>query len=128
MRARSEARRAPRLLAALALALLLAAPSAPVASPGDDDAGVAAWQDRLERGRAELAAARERAEQARDTYQDWRQRKVPRGVRKEALVREMEAAEAAAAEAEAAFAELREAARRAGVPPGVLRRFEEEEE
>lgn len=125
MRARSEPPRAARALSALALALTLAAPAAPVPNAGGEDALLAAWHDRLERGREELAAAQGRAEQARDTYQDWRQRKVPRGVRKEALVREMEAADAAAAQSAQAWGELLEEARRAGVPPGVLRTFEE---
>jgi hypothetical protein len=122
MRARSEAAREPRRFAALALGLLLAA--APAAA-GDEDPALSAWRERLAGARAELLGARERAERARDTYQDWRQRKVPRGVRKEALVRELEEAQAAAAGAEEAWSGLLEEARRAGVPPGVLRDYEE---
>jgi malate synthase len=90
----------------------------------DDVNAIAAWRERLEDGRARLAEARQRADAAHDAYADWRQRKVPRGVRKEKLVREVTEAEAELAEAQKAWQVLFEEARRAGVPPGVLRDFE----
>lgn len=85
---------------------------------------IAAWRERLEDGRARLAEARQRSDAAHDAYADWRQRKVPRGVRKEKLVREVTEAEAELAEAQGAWQVLFEEARRAGVPPGVLRDVE----
>lgn len=90
----------------------------------DDVNVIAAWRERLEDGRARLAEARQRFEAAHDAYADWRQRKVPRGVRKEKLVRDVTEAEAELAEAQGAWQVLFEEARRAGVPPGVLRDFE----
>lgn len=90
----------------------------------DDVNVIAAWRDRLEDGRARLAEARQRSEAAHAAYADWRQRKVPRGVPKEKLVRDVAEAEAELAEAQGAWQVLFEEARRAGVPPGVLRDFE----
>lgn len=90
----------------------------------DDGAAIAAWRAKLDEGHDLLLAAHQRLEVARDTYEDWRQRKYPRGVRKERLVREVSEAEAAVAEARVAWQDLFEEARRAGVPPGVLRDYE----
>ena len=90
----------------------------------DDGAAIAAWRAKLDEGHDLLLAAHQRLEVARDTYEDWRQRKYPRGVRKERLVREVSEAEAAVGEAQVAWQDLFEEARRAGVPPGVLRDYE----
>jgi hypothetical protein len=79
---------------------------------------------RLDEAHAELQDARRRVEAAQDAYADWRQRKYPRGVRKEKLVQEVADAEVALAEAQAAWQAIQEDARRAGVPPGVLRDYE----
>ncbi len=108
------------LLAALALAALpwLVTPASAT------DALDEAWRIRIASVQQEVTDAHARAESARNTYQDWRQRKYPRGVRKEELVREVDDAEEAAREAEAKLAALLEDARRQGVPPGVLREFE----
>ena len=90
----------------------------------DDGHAIAAWRAKLDEGRAVLLEARQRFEAAHDAYADWRQRKVPRGVRKEKLVREVAEAEVDLAEAQGAWQALQEEARRAGVPPGVLRDYE----
>lgn len=105
------------LLLALALAIL----PCPM---GRADALVEGWPTRLAAARQELLEARERAEAARNTYQDWRQRKYPRGVRKEELVRDVDEAEQAAVHAEERLAAILEQARRDGVPPGVLSDYE----
>ena len=107
-------------LVALALAALLL-PAAPATA---SDSLHEAWRRRVAEAHQAVAEAELRAETARNTYQDWRQRKYPRGVRKEELVREVADAEEAVREAEAKFAALLEHARREGVPPGVLREFE----
>jgi hypothetical protein len=90
----------------------------------DDAAALAEWRARLDEAHVALAEARHRSEAAHDAYADWRQRKYPRGVRKEKLVQEVADAEVALAEAQAAWQALQEDARRAGVPPGVLRDYE----
>ena len=88
------------------------------------DALTDAWRNRISAAYEEVADAQLRAETARNTYQDWRQRKYPRGMRKKELVREVDDAQQAVLEAEASFAGLLEQARRDGVPPGVLRDYE----
>jgi malate synthase len=90
----------------------------------EDAAALAAWRERLGEAHAAREDARHRVETAHDAYADWRQRKYPRGVRKEKLVQEVADAELALAEAQAAWEALQEDARRAGVPPGVLRDYE----
>ena len=90
----------------------------------EDAAAIAAWRTKLDEAQAALQDARGRFEAAHDAYADWRQRKYPRGVRKEKLVQEVADAEVALAEAQAAWQALQEDARSAGVPPGVLRDYE----
>lgn len=105
-------------------ALGLAALLCPAAPAPASDTLTQAWRERISTAQQQVADAQLRAETARNTYQDWRQRKYPRGVRKEELVREVADADQAVRDAEASFAGLLEQARRAGVPPGVLRDFE----
>jgi len=115
-------------LALLGLFVVLATPPGFLAAQEvtdlDDAHAIAIWRTRLDEGRVALAEARHRFEAAHDAYADWRQRKYPRGVRKEQLVREVAEAETALAETQAAWQRLQEEARRAGVPPGVLRNYE----
>ena len=120
------ARRARFVLCLLGAALAAgAAPlSAQQVADSDDMPAIAEWRARLDEGHVALEGARHRTEAAYDAYADWRQRKIPRGVRKEQLVREVAEAETALAESQAAWRELQEEARRAGVPPGVLRDYE----
>lgn len=105
---------------ALGLAALLFA-GLPAAG---SDAIHEAWRQKISEAHQAVAEAQLRAEAAHNTYQDWRQRKYPRGMRKKELVTEIDAADEAVREAEARFASLLEQARREGVPPGVLRDFE----
>ena len=95
------------------------APSAPSESPEFDE-----WRTSLDEATDRLAKARESLEQAEYTWQDWRQRKYPRGARRAELLATLEAARVELAEAEKELPKLLEAARRAGVPPGVLRNYE----
>jgi hypothetical protein len=83
------------------------------------------WIVRLTQRQDELRAARLRAERAEDAYRDWRQRKWPRGEEKEAMLAELAEAKEALRIAERRLPRDLEAARRAGVPPGHLRRFRE---
>jgi malate synthase len=114
--------------ALMSLCVALAAPPAFLAAQEvadlDDAAAIASWRTKLDDGRIAVLEARHRVEAAHDAYADWRQRKVPRGVLKEKLVDEVKDSEAALAEAQAAWEALQEQARRAGVPPGVLRDYE----
>lgn len=111
-------------LRTLTLALGLAALLCPAPQAAASDALMDAWRERISAAYQQVADAEMRAETARNTYQDWRQRKYPRGMRKEELVREVDDADKAVREAEARFASVLEEARRSGVPPGVLRDFE----
>ena len=114
----------PRLgLRTLLLALGLAALLCPVPRAAAD-ALMDAWRERISVAYQQVASAHLRAETAHNTYQDWRQRKYPRGMRKKQLVREVADADQAVLEAEASFAGVLEQARRNGVPPGVLRDYE----
>lgn len=81
------------------------------------------WIVRLTQRQEELRTARLRAERAEDAYLEWRQRRWPRGEGKEAMLAERAEAQEALRIAERRFPEDLEAARRAGVPPGHLRRF-----
>jgi len=119
-------------LALLALLLLpLAAPaqeSTPTATPTAEPTESAVdeidrWHETLREARDRLERARARAESARYSYRDGQQRDR-RGPEKAALLAELEAAERELADAQAALPVLLEEARRAGVPPGVLREFE----
>jgi hypothetical protein len=83
-----------------------------------------AWRERLDEGRDRVQLAHVRLESARDTYQDWRQRKYPRGTHKADLVRQVQEATVEVEEAETAWVQLFEQARSAGVPPGVLGSYE----
>jgi chromosome segregation ATPase len=113
------------LLLGLAACGVISLAATPVARASDPESRVVAeWRQRLDAGRDRLELATAQLESARDTYQDWRQRKYPRGKRKEELVAELKSAESELAKAEAAWVELQEDARRAGVPPGVLRDYE----
>ena len=109
-----------RLMLGLGLAALLCPPPQAAAA----DALMDAWRERISVAYQQVANAHLRAETAHNTYQDWRQRKYPRGMRKKELVREVADADQAVLEAEARFAGVVEQARRDGVPPGVLRDYE----
>ncbi|MEN8182508.1 MAG: hypothetical protein ABFS46_08235 [Myxococcota bacterium] len=89
-----------------------------------EDGVESAWRQRLSVAQQLLDSARTRSETARNTYQDWRQRKYPRGTRKKELILEIDAAEKAEAEAEARFAGLLDQARQGGANAGLLREFE----
>jgi hypothetical protein len=118
----------------LLLLLLFPLPSAaqespPPAAPSAESAGsakeVGEWRERLLEAQQRLESARERAAATQHAYRDWRQRKRPRGEKKEELLAKLEGAEQELAEAEAELPVLLDEARRAGVPPGVLREFED---
>lgn len=114
--------RLTRLLAAFAL-LALASPAslAEEAAPGGEDVD---WELRLSDLESDLVAAHQRLADARDAYRNWRQKKHPRGAKKADLLAEIDAAQIEVADLEAAWPEELEKARRAGLPPGTLRRFE----
>lgn len=122
---RALARRSCFVLCLLGAAIAGPAPlSAQPVADLDDEAAIAEWRAKLDEAHVALEEARHRSEAAHDAYADWRQRKIPRGVRKEQLVREVAEAEAALAGAQAAWQGLQEEARQAGVSPGVLRDYE----
>ena len=120
---------------AFALALpLFAASAAPAdpakpgqAAPVASEVIAAGWEARLADAEAKLAAARSRAARSEQTLTHARHRKYPRGEALDALIADAEEAREALAAAEAEVPALLEQARRAGVEPGVLRRFEPED-
>ncbi len=84
----------------------------------------AEWRARLDELSEQLLAARKRAADATYAYQNWRQRKWPRGAKKADMLAEIEESEAQLAELEAEWPETLEKARRAGAPQELLRRYE----
>ena len=101
-------------------------PAAPSAEyTGSAEADVGEWRERLLEAQERLESARERAAAAQHAYRDQRQRKRLRGEKKAKLLAELKGAEQQLAEAEAELPVLLDEARRAGVPPGVLREFED---
>jgi hypothetical protein len=87
----------------------------------------ATWVEAIRDAREDLAAGRARYEEARKAYTKMKQRRKARGARREALVKERDAAAEALAEAERSLEQLLRSARRAGVPPGWIREAMEPE-
>jgi hypothetical protein len=127
------------LLAALLLAtaggLASAAPSAsdplPRAEvadtgPAPEDVERAHWQKLAVDAYRELAAARQRVEAADAAYARLRTHKRGGGDAKVSALKEREDAAAALAAAQARVESLAETARKAGVPPGWIRVFDED--
>lgn len=108
------------LLAALAPGAAGAAAPEPAAEADTRGEEWSAWQQEIARARAELDRAGGRREAAEAAVARMRHRKRPRGEAREALLAERDAARAAHAEAEQALEEVVAAARRAGLPPGLL--------
>lgn len=106
----------------LALALFLLASPAATADWSETDS--AHWVQILDEAQETLAAARQRLADAQYAYRDWRQRHWPRGAKKGELIAEIDEAKASLADAEVRWPETLEKARRAGAPPGLLRRYE----
>ena len=115
------------LLSRTLVVLLLLAFASP-ASFAEDGApargGEIDWELRLSDLQRDLQLAQQRVVDATDAYRNWRQKKHPRGAKKADLLAEIEAAELELADLEAAWPEELEKARRAGLSPGALRRFE----
>ncbi len=104
----------------LALGVLLASHPATAMDPDE----LARWEQTLSELQNDLVEARARVREATIAYQEARVRKYPRGERRAELIAQLEAAKKRLAEAELALPEMLEKARRAGVPPVVLSRFE----
>jgi hypothetical protein len=123
----------PLALLALLAALAAGGPSAapaepPAAAPAPEEieaaALEAAWVQRIEDAQARLAAARARRDEAEASYGKLRQRERLQGATKEEVLAAREEAERDIAALEEEVPRLLEEARRAGVQPGALRRFE----
>jgi hypothetical protein len=106
---------------ALAQQGAVAPDDAVVVEPEDEEAS---WLRRLDEGAARLADAQRRVADLEGAKGRGAARRYPRGEAKEKYIEQLEAARAELAEAEEALPELVEDARRAGVPPGVLDRYE----
>jgi len=95
-------------------------------APGAD--GLEAyWDRRLDRAHKRIEIARERAETAEAEYSRARHDGHPRGTALLAIEREHAQASKELAAAEAALPRLVEQARRAGVAPGILRAYWDED-
>jgi len=118
------------LALALCIAFVLGAVAAPALGESDGAQAEGAseleieWQERLDDVSEKLLAARKRASDATYAYQDWRQRKYPRGAKKAELLAEIEESVEQLAALEAEWPETLEKARRAGAPQELLRRYE----
>ncbi len=122
-------------LAALGLCgALLAANAAPAEPPAPGAAELSgealdeAWSVRLSDARERRDTALLHLADAQQALSSARHRKRPRGSSLAALEADLARARSARAATEAELPELLEQARRAGVAPGVLRRFEPEDE
>jgi hypothetical protein len=124
--------RRPLVALALAAALAGAFPAgADPAQPSDEDPNAPAtptWEQRLEQAQTQLVLARTRVAETEGAVTRARHRRYPRGKEFDGLVATAENARKQLRAAEAELPALLEEARRAGVEPGVLRRFEPEEE
>ena len=123
-------RRALILLSLLLLPLpSLAQETPPAAAAPTDSAGISPeeieeWRQTLLEGRERVDEAQEDVAGAQLAFRKARQRNRRGGERGE-LLATMQAAEQELADAEAELPVLLDAARREGVPPGVLREFED---
>ena len=122
-------------LALLLLALLLfplpsssqetpPAATAPASSVGISTEKIEEWRETLVAAQQRVNEATEGVAAAQHAYRDARKRRR-RGAERADLLAAQGAAEQELAEAEAALPALLEEARREGVPPGVLRQFED---
>jgi hypothetical protein len=91
---------------------------------GSGEVELEEWRQTLLEAHQRLKSARERAAAAKHAQRDGRQRRR-RGAEKAELMAALEGAEQELAEAEAELPALLEKARQAGIPPGVLREFED---
>jgi septal ring factor EnvC (AmiA/AmiB activator) len=121
-------------LVALALAGALFPLPAPAAAepakaseaPGLTDEAVAAWVVRLDEAQEKLARTRSRLAADEAALTRARHRRYPRGEALDALKARVAKGRTDLEAAETELPALLEEARRAGVPPGALRRFEPE--
>lgn len=109
------------LLAALAAGPAGAGPAAPAPGPVASAEQPSAWPERIGRLRSELDLAQERRDAAEAAVTRMRHRRHPRGEARKALLTERDAARTAYTESEQVLDRMLEEARRAGVPPGLLR-------
>jgi septal ring factor EnvC (AmiA/AmiB activator) len=127
------ARRRYGLAIAIALGILLVLPAPSFGDPAKasesdnlSSVTVEAWVDRIEVAAAHLEKTRAQLRANEESLARARHRRYPRGDTLEELETSVESGRAALEAAEAELPELIEQARRAGVPPGELRRFEPE--
>lgn len=112
-------------LAGLALATLAPFPALPTAAFSADAAArqQAEWVERLRAAQDRLHTSRRQLAEAEQALREQRQKRYPRGEEKAHLLDRFEKARTELAEAERQWPEIVEAARRAGVSPGVLRGY-----
>lgn len=110
------------------LVALRAAPaSAQPANLGPEEQELARWREKVQEARDRVREARAELQAAEYAYQDWRQRKYPRGAERADVIGRLDAAKKELAAAEAALPEVVEEARRAGLPPGEFRELDVDE-
>jgi hypothetical protein len=100
-------------------------PAAGLAAEASRDPALESRRRDLDDALQRLARARQRHAEAESAYENWRQRKWPRGDAKAEMLTEREAARAEWQEARADLPRVIERARRDGLPPGELRPYEE---
>ena len=87
------------------------------------DAGLQEWPQRLADAERRVREAQRNARTAKSDYGRARSRKYPRGKERQALLDRIDATRVERDEAESEFSALVEAARRDGVPAGILTPF-----
>lgn len=113
----------------LALAPPLATAQQGAVAPDDtqtssEEEEQAGWIQRLDAASVRIATARQNIEQFEGAKGRGASRRYPRGDAKEKYLADLAAARTELADAEEALPELLEEARRAGVPNGILDRYE----
>lgn len=109
---------------ACAAPALAESPPVPQEEMSAEEQAAADWMRRLDEGAARLASARTRLGQLEDAKGRSAVRRYPRGDAKAKYLDDLEGARKELAEAEQSMPELIEEARRAGIEPGVLDRYE----
>jgi len=107
------------------IALLSPERSGAQPAAADEAAQYEVWTARLDAARTRLKHARAAVAEGDAAYSKNRQRHRLRGETNTEVISGREAAERELAAAEAAWPERLEQARRAGVPPGILRPYED---
>lgn len=100
-------------------------PAELAAEESQEEQEIAGWTQRLAEARARIDAAERRVAELQGAKERGASRRYPRGTVKGKYLEDLKAARIERDEAKRAYPELLEEARRAGVPNGILQRYED---